>query len=102
MSTLARGLTATGTSSQAAAFPIVAENNIFTTVAANSGARLPIGLNSHRIFRIRNAGANALLVYPPPGGRINGNSINSAFSQSAGFSFSFIEDPYDPFSFWVI
>lgn len=102
MSTLARGLTATGTSSQANAFPIVAENNIFTTVAANSGARLPIGLNSHRVFRIRNAGANALLVYPPVGGRVNGGAVNAAFSVAANTTFTFFEDPFDAFSFWPL
>jgi hypothetical protein len=102
MSTLARGLTATGTSSQANSFPIVAENNIFTTVAANAGARLPSGYNSHRTFRIRNNGTNTVQVFPPLGGRINGATVNTSFGLGAGFSVIFVEDPSDPLSYWQL
>jgi hypothetical protein len=39
------------------------------------------------VVTIRNAdGANALAVYPQPGGTINGGSVNAAYSLAAGSS----------------
>lgn len=77
------GLTATGTSSQAAAFPIVSKCAIFGTVAANSGALLPA---RGRVLGV-NGGANTLSLYPPVGGNINGGATNAAISIPAGKAF---------------
>lgn len=80
--TVAVGLSGAGTSSQSAATPITTSVAVFSTVAANSGALLPRAAKSDEVM-VRNGGANALLVYPPVGGTINGGSTNAAFSVTA-------------------
>lgn len=77
--TVADNLTATGTSSQAAAFPLPADINRFTTVALNAGALVP-PLNPADSVNVYNGGANPLLLYPPTGGTINGLGLNAAYS----------------------
>lgn len=76
------GVTATGTSSQTAAYALKSKCTIFSTVAANSGALLP----ARGRCLVVNGGANALSLYPPVGGNINGGSTNAAISVPAGKS----------------
>jgi len=68
------GLTAAG-STQADALAISADANIFGTVASGTGAVLAIPAGARVI--VRNGGANALLVYAPVGGTMNGTSNGS-------------------------
>jgi hypothetical protein len=77
--TVADSLTATGTSSQTAALLCGADVNRFSTVAANSGALLPY-MNPGDSMVVINAGANALLLYPPVGGKINALGTNAGYS----------------------
>ncbi len=75
----ATGLTGAGSSSQANALLLVPGVNIFTTVGANSGGRLPPAGGAGKIAVI-NSGASALLVYPATGETINALTANSSFS----------------------
>ncbi len=68
------GLTAAG-SAQTDALAITTDANIFGTVASGTGARLEIPASARVI--VRNGGANALLVYAPVGGTMNGTSNGS-------------------------
>jgi hypothetical protein len=68
------GLTAAGTN-QATALAITASANIFGTVASGTGAIL--SQNDGARIVVRNGGANALLVYAPVGGTMNGTSNGS-------------------------
>ena len=80
---LVTGLTATG-STQSTAFNLV--NNAlheFTTVAASTGAILPVP-EIPSVISIFNGGANALAIYPPSGGSINGGTMNSPTALPAG------------------
>jgi hypothetical protein len=80
---LQTGLTATG-SSQATAFPLT--NNTlheFTTVAASTGAILPVGVTPSEVT-IYNSGASTLTLYPPMGGSIDAGSANASVSLAAG------------------
>lgn len=90
-SMLLTGLVALG-NSQATALPIQAVFNQFATVAASTGAILPAGLSRNQEIVIRNGGANALSVYPPVGGAINGGTVNAALSVGAGTSVRLISD----------
>jgi len=79
------GLTATGTSSRTAALSLPSDFTVFTTVAANTGARLPdctLGnVNPGDTFIVVNHGASTLLVYPfPSTGKIANGSAGSGFS----------------------
>jgi hypothetical protein len=81
-------LTASGTT-QAGALLVTAEYNEFSTGASGSGCVLPTpaqagGLEHGDSLKIFNAGANALLVYPPVGGYIGASAINTAVSLAAG------------------
>lgn len=51
--------------------------NAFGTVAASTGAGLPLGCQAGDSVFIRNGGANALLVYPPVGGTLNGGTATT-------------------------
>lgn len=64
--------------SDAAATP--GDINLFTTVAASTGAVLPTDLIIGDSIYIINGGANALLVYPPTGGKVNNLSANAGYS----------------------
>lgn len=79
--TVANSLTATG-STQATALALPADVNRFTTVAASTGAILP-AMNPGDSMVVFNGGANALSLYPPVGGIINGLSANAAYSVAA-------------------
>lgn len=85
------GLAAAGTSSQVNATLISADVSVFTTVAANSGARLPaqnaasMSALAGDIYVVVNGQAtNALLVYPPVGGNFITVATNTAVSLPAG------------------
>jgi hypothetical protein len=70
-------VTATGSTSQANSYGISKPTTIFTTVGANSGARLPSFLTAGDSGRIQNNGASTLFVYPPVGGAINGGTTDA-------------------------
>lgn len=74
MGDVVTGLTAAG-SSQATALAISADANVFGTVASGTGAVLAVA-DGARVL-VRNGGANALLVYAPVGGTMNGTSNGS-------------------------
>jgi hypothetical protein len=76
--TVANGLTAAGTT-QANALALPADVNYFTTVGAGTGTVLP-AMNPGDSVNIYNKGANALLVYPPPGAIINALGANAGYS----------------------
>jgi len=79
---VADGLTALG-STQATALLITEEANVFTTVAAATGAILRGDLGPGDEQEVANYGANALLVYPPIGGTIQNGATNAGFSVAA-------------------
>jgi len=81
--------TATG-STQATALLLQACSNLFTTVAASTGAILPLTTQARispgDIIAVSNNGANALSVYPPVGFSIGTLAANTALSVPAGKS----------------
>jgi hypothetical protein len=76
---VSNNLTAAGTT-QGTALAIYDEMNVFTTVAASSGAILRADLGPGDEQEAANYGANALTVYPPVGGKIQNGSVNAGFS----------------------
>lgn len=86
------GLTALGTN-QGSALALPSDGNVFSTVAAGTGAILPATsfniqlLDSLLVF---NHGATALLVYPPVGGTISTLAANTAVSIPTGKFCTFI------------
>ena len=70
---VATGLTAAG-ANQGNAYSMTAALNIFTTVAAGTGAILTSG----PVQTVYNGGANPLKVYPPSSAKINNLSLNAA------------------------
>ena len=85
---VATALTATG-STQATALLVTSELSLFGTVAASTGAILPLNAEPGDELVVVNGGANALSVYPQTGATINGGSANAAFSVAAGKSARF-------------
>lgn len=83
------GLTATG-DNQATAYPIPSSWNScsFATVASDSGCVL--SETSGGFIKIANYGANALSIYPPVGGYIADNTVNTPFSLASGSSAIFV------------
>lgn len=83
-------LTATGTSSQAAALQVPGDACVFSTVALNAGAKLPPANASGMvalagdIYTVVNGGANPLLVYPPLGGNFITVAVNTSVSVPVG------------------
>jgi len=69
-------LTATG-SNQATALQLSAQCNTFSTVAASTGAQLPV---ANAQISVVNYGANALSLYPASGDQIDNNATNAAIS----------------------
>jgi hypothetical protein len=76
--TVADSLTATG-ATQATALALAGDINRFTTVAAATGALCP-AMNPGDYIEVFNGGANALLVYPPTGAKINALGTNAGYS----------------------
>lgn len=89
--TMATGLTAVGTT-QALALPLNSKFNVFGTVAATTSAILPFGVPRTDEVGIRNGGANALTLFPPVGGSINGGAANASVSIAAAATARFISD----------
>lgn len=78
--------TAAGTT-QATAAAITSDITVYTTVAASAGAILPAASAAGADdFFVVNAGANALSLYPPTGGKINAGATNAAVSVPVGKS----------------
>ena len=81
-------LTATG-ATQGTALALFRSLNNVTTVAASTGVVFPTATAGMRIV-IRNAGANALNIYPAVGGQINSLGTNIAFSLPVGTVLEFV------------
>lgn len=91
---LVTGLTAQG-ASQITALPLTGVYNVFSTVAASTGAILPFAPTGgeETEVMVRNAGANALSVYPPVNYKINNGTVNASVSIAAGSSSRFVREP---------
>lgn len=87
--TASDGLVATG-STQGTALMLPSDVNVFTTVAASTGCLLNANPAPGDEILVANLGANALLVYPPVGGTIQGGSVNAGFSVAASKTAKFI------------
>ena|SRR5579872_4855964 len=95
--TFANSLTAAG-STQGTAYQMTTDDiQIFTTVAASTGAIFMPGTGSAPSpysagdeVQITNHGANTLSVYPATGGKIANGSANAAFSVPANKTAFFI------------
>lgn len=74
-----QAITATGTSSQTAAYDLFAVNNYVSTTAANTGVQLPVCNPGDEIW-VYNAGAQTLSVYGQTGETIINGAANAAFS----------------------
>lgn len=80
------GLTATG-NSQGTALALPSDFNVFSTVAASTGAILPATGGQYQLtdtIIVVNHGASTLTVYPPTGGTIGTGSANAGVSVAAG------------------
>lgn len=75
---IASALTATGTT-QGTALALNAALNVMGTVSSGTGVILPACELSDDLM-VYNGGANALLIYPDSGAKINGQSTNAAIS----------------------
>lgn len=80
--------TATGTT-QATALPVTTDYFELGTVASGSGVVLPTSAQVGALtpgdrFTVVNHGANAVLVYPPLGGKVANGAVNAALSLAAG------------------
>jgi len=82
VSSVATALTAAGTT-QATALSITADVNFVSTVGASSGVIVYNGVIGDSVFIMNDAGANALTVYPPVGGKFNNLATNAGFSLAA-------------------
>lgn len=94
---ISTGLSGAGTSNQNTAAVCPSKTNVFSTVAANAGCKLGVStigdlttnLAIGDEIHVVNHGANALLVYPPTGGKINNGTANAAHSLEANASVIF-------------
>jgi hypothetical protein len=84
---VAAAVSAAGTD-QAGATALTAEINNVTTVASGAGVRLTESVGTK--FVVRNAGANALNVYPPSGDAIDGLGTNNPLVLSVGANATFV------------
>jgi len=76
-------LTSAGTTQTDAYAMQRATVQVFTTVAANSGAILPTGMEPGESLLVYNSGAESLSIYPPVGGTINELAVNTALTVTA-------------------
>jgi hypothetical protein len=90
-STVATGLTATGTN-QPTALALFSQWNEVDTVAAGTGVLLQ-ALQPGKSQTVFNRGANNLNIYPPPGMTIGSNlgtgAVNAAYLVGAGTKYTF-------------
>lgn len=91
---LVTGLTAQG-NSQATGLNLPGLYNVFSTVAASTGAVLPFAPSGGEDTEVmvRNGGASALSVYPPVNYKINNGATNAAVSVAAGAVSRFVREP---------
>ena len=82
------GATATG-ATQATAYVLSAVRTKFGTVAAGTGALLPVGAPGDELT-VTNFGANALAVYPQVGGAINNGGVNASVNVAANGTTIFV------------
>ena len=75
------GQTANATT-QATATAITADITVFSTVASTGAAILPNNSSAADILVMNGQATNALIVFPPVGGTINGGSANASYSQA--------------------
>jgi hypothetical protein len=68
---------------QATATAITADVTVFSTVASTGAAILPNNASAADILIMNGQATNALIVFPPVGGTINGGSANASYSQAA-------------------
>lgn len=76
-------ITATGSSSQANSYGLRATMNKVTAGGANTGVRLPSGVNALEAgdeIWVFNVSGAAVLVYPETGGQINDGAANASVS----------------------
>lgn len=83
----ATGLTASGTN-QATGYAMDAAFNLFSTVAASTGARLP-SVEVSDTVEVYNAGANTLLIYPDVGSNINSLAANQSVNLATNTAIKF-------------
>lgn len=86
-STVDTGLVATGTN-QATALQLVKQWNEVDTVAPGTGVLLS-AYQKGQAQTVFNQGANALLIYPPPGSQIDALGVNVAYSLASGARVTF-------------
>jgi hypothetical protein len=78
------GIVAHGGGGQPNAVPLVTDINQVTTVAAAADSvMLPLGVAGNEVTVINGAATNALAVFPPVGGSINGGTVNASVSVAA-------------------
>lgn len=80
-------VTAAGTT-QGTATLLSTSLSVVTTAPASSGVRVPFIAGAE--FKIFNRGANAILVYPPVGASIDGNTVNLGMSVAAGAHYALV------------
>lgn len=93
---VATDLTAAGTTTSTAAI-CPASVNVFTTVASGAGCKIgTVAVGATRSiacagdeYIVANHGANALLVFPPTGGKFNNGTVDAAYSLPANTSILF-------------
>lgn len=79
---VAATVSAAGTT-QGTATSLKADINYISTAAASSGVILPAAETSDSLI-VYNGGANAVLVYPPLGAKINAAATNGGVSVATG------------------
>jgi hypothetical protein len=67
---------------QATATAITADITVFSTVVSTGAAILPVNAGAADILVLNGQATNALVVFPPIGGTINGGSANASYSQA--------------------
>lgn len=80
-------LTATGTT-QATAFPITAQYNVFSSVPSATGALLPTPCGGE--ITVYNQDVLALALYPAPGDQIYGSAVNASITVLPGQSVTIV------------
>ena len=75
-------VTAGTTQTQVGATALTGMHNAVTTGNANDGVILPSGTNG-MFLTVVNLSANALKIYPPVGGALNGGTVNAAVTLTA-------------------
>ena len=80
---VANSLSGAGSTSQANSALIASDVNIFTTVSAGHGCRLPPGNSGDEVTVFNNQVTNALLLYPASGEYLNAAAANASISIAA-------------------